>query len=108
MLIGTPNREREPALATTLTRAIPRGPACSPGSAGLARLPHHREAAKAAIAPSDYDEHVALMAMAMDVDAIGGAVRAAGCARARADPARVTHDSTRDHRLRPRLGRGHA
>ena len=33
------------------------------------------EAVKAEIAPSDYDEHLALMAMAMDVDAIGEAVR---------------------------------
>ena len=30
---------------------------------------------KAAIAAADYDEHLALMAMAMDVDAIGAAVR---------------------------------
>ena len=30
---------------------------------------------KTEIAPSDYDEHLALMAMAMDVDAIGEAVR---------------------------------
>ena len=34
-----------------------------------------KEAVKAEIAPSDYDEHLALMAMAMDVDAIGEAVR---------------------------------
>ena len=33
------------------------------------------EAVKAEIAPADYDEHLALMAMAMDVDAIGEAVR---------------------------------
>jgi hypothetical protein len=31
---------------------------------------------KAAIAPGDYDEHLALMATAMDVDAIVAAVRA--------------------------------
>jgi hypothetical protein len=30
---------------------------------------------KAEIAPIDYDEHLALMAMTMDVDAIGEAVR---------------------------------
>ena len=33
-------------------------------------------AVKADIAPADYDEHLALMAMAMDVDAIAAAVRA--------------------------------
>ena len=33
------------------------------------------DAVKAAIAPADYEEHLALMAMAMDVDDIGRAVR---------------------------------
>ena len=34
------------------------------------------DAVKAEIAPGDYDEHLVLMAMAMDVDAIAAAVRA--------------------------------
>jgi betaine reductase len=33
------------------------------------------EALKTQLAPADYEEHVALMAMAMDVDAIALAVR---------------------------------
>ena len=55
------------------------GPSWAGALAGVALdLPVYHvteEAVKAEIAPADYDEHLALMAMAMDVDAIGEAVR---------------------------------
>ena len=76
VLLGTPTEDASRLYAMTVTTG---DPSWAGALAGVAlELPVYHvteEAVKAEIAPSDYDEHLALMAMAMDVDAIAEAVR---------------------------------
>jgi len=74
VLLGTPTEDASRLYAMTVTTG---DPSWAGALAGVALdLPVYHvteETVKADIAPADYDEHLALMAM--DVDAIGEAVR---------------------------------
>ena len=76
VLLGTPTEDASRLYAMTVTSG---DPSWAGALAGIAlELPVYHvteDVVKAAIAPEDYDEHLALMALAMDVDAIAGAVR---------------------------------
>lgn len=76
VLLGTPTADASRLYAMTVTSG---DPSWAGALAGIAlKLPVFHvteEAVKAEVAPADYDEHVALMAMAMDVNAIADAVR---------------------------------
>jgi betaine reductase len=76
VLLGTPTEDASRLYAMTVTSG---DPSWAGALAGVAlELPVYHiaeEAVKAEIAPADYEEQVALMAMAMDVDAIAAAVR---------------------------------
>jgi len=76
VLLGTPTEDSSRLYALTVTSG---DPSWAGALAGVALdLPVYHvaeEALKAQISPADYEEHVALMAMAMDVDAIALAVR---------------------------------
>ena len=76
VLLGTPTADASRLYAMTVTGG---DPSWAGALAGIAlKLPVFHvteEAVKAEVAPADYDEHVALMAMAMDVNAIADAVR---------------------------------
>jgi len=76
VLLGTPTEDASRLYAMTVTTG---DPSWAGALAGVAlRLPVYHvteDAVKAEIAPADYDEHLALMAMAMDLDAIARAVR---------------------------------
>jgi betaine reductase len=76
VLLGTPTEDASRLYALTVTTG---GPSWAGALAGVALdLPVYHvteETVKTEIAPGDYDEHLALMALAMDVDAIAEAVR---------------------------------
>lgn len=77
VLLGTPTEDASRLYAMTVTSGDPSWAGALAGVALELPVYHITEAAvKAEIAPGDYDEHLALMAMAMDVEAIGAAVRA--------------------------------
>jgi betaine reductase len=76
VLLGTPTEDSSRLYALTVTGGDPSWAGALAGVAlGLPVYHVTEEALKAQIAPAEYDEHVALMAMAMDVDAIAQAVR---------------------------------
>ena len=76
VLLGTPTEDASRLYAMTVTSG---DPSWAGALAGVSlELPVYHvteEAVTTEIAAEDYDEHLALMAMAMDVDAIGRAVR---------------------------------
>ncbi len=76
VLLGTPTEDSSRLCALTVTSG---DPSWAGALAGVALdLPVYHvaeEALKAQISPADYEEHVVLMAMTMDVDAISLAVR---------------------------------
>jgi len=76
VLLGTPTEDASRLYAMTVTTG---DPSWAGALAGVALdLPVYHvteEAVRAEITPADYEEHLALMAMAMDVDAIVEAVR---------------------------------
>lgn len=76
VLLGTPTEDSSRLYALTVTSG---DPAWAGALAGVALdLPVYHiaeEALRAQLSPADYEEHVALMAMAMDVDAIAAAIR---------------------------------
>ena len=77
VLLGTPTEDASRLYAMTVTAGDPSWAGALAGVAlGLPVYHVTEDAVKADIAPADYDEHLALMAMAMDVDAIAAAVRA--------------------------------
>ena len=77
VLLGTPTEDASRLYAMTVTTGDPSWAGALAGVALGLPVYHVTEGAvKAEIAPADYDEHLALMAMAMDVDAIAAAVRA--------------------------------
>jgi betaine reductase len=76
VLLGTPTEDASRLYAMTVTGGDPSWAGALAGVAlGLPVYHVTEDAVKADIAPADYDEHLALMAMAMDVEAIGEAVR---------------------------------
>jgi betaine reductase len=76
VLLGTPTEDSTRLYALTVTGGDPSWAGALAGVAlGLPVYHVTEEALKAQISPVDYEEHVALMAMAMDVDAIAQAVR---------------------------------
>ena len=77
VLLGTPTEDSSRLYAMTVTTGDPSWAGALAG-VGLNLPVYHvtEGAVKAEIALADYDEHLALMAMAMDVDGIGAAVRA--------------------------------
>ncbi len=76
VLLGTPTEDSSRLYALTVTTGDPSWAGALAGVAlGLPVYHITEEALKAQISPADYDEHVALMDMAMDVDAIALAVR---------------------------------
>jgi glycine/sarcosine/betaine reductase complex component A len=76
VLLGTPTEDASRLYAMTVTSGDPSWAGALAGvSLELAVYHVTEEAVKADISPADYDEHLALMAMAMDVDAIAAAVR---------------------------------
>ena len=76
VLLGTPTEDASRLYAMTVTSGDPSWAGALAGVALELPVYHVTEdAVKAEITPEDYDEHLALMAMAMDVDAIAGAVR---------------------------------
>ena len=77
VLLGTPTEDASRLYAMTVTTGDPSWAGALAGVALQLPVYHVTEdAVKAAIAPGDYDEHLALMVMAMDVDGIAAAVRA--------------------------------
>ena len=77
VLLGTPTEDASRLYAMTVTTGDPSWAGALAGVAlGLPVYHVTESAVKAEIAPGDYDEHLALMAMAMDVGAIAAAVRA--------------------------------
>ena len=76
VLLGTPTEAREPALRDDGDQGDPSWAGALAGVSPRLPVYHITESAvRERIAAPDYDEHVALMAMAMDVDAIARAVR---------------------------------
>jgi betaine reductase len=76
VLLGTPTEDASRLYAMTVTTGDPSWAGALAGVALQLPVYHVTEdTVKAEIAPADYDEHLALMAMAMDVDAIAAAVR---------------------------------
>jgi betaine reductase len=76
VLLGTPTEDASRLYAMTVTTGDPSWAGALAGVALELPVYHVTEdAVKADIAPGDYDEHLALMAMAMDVAAITEAVR---------------------------------
>ena len=77
VLLGTPTEDASRLYAMTVTSGDPSWAGALAGVALGLPVYHVTEAAvKAEIAPADYEEHLALMAMAMDVGAIAAAVQA--------------------------------
>jgi glycine/sarcosine/betaine reductase complex component A len=77
VLLGTPTADASRLYAMTVTTGDPSWAGALAGVALELPVYHVTEdAVKAEIAADAYDEHLALMAMAMDVDAIATAVRA--------------------------------
>ena len=76
VLLGTPTEDASRLYAMTVTSGDPSWAGALAGvSLGLPVYHIAEAAVRERIAAPDYDEHVALMAMAMDVDAIARAVR---------------------------------
>jgi betaine reductase len=76
VLLGTPTEDASRLYAMTVTSGDPSWAGALAGVALQLPVYHVTEdTVKADIAPADYEEHLALMAMAMDVDAIAAAVR---------------------------------
>lgn len=76
VLLGTPTEDSSRLYALTVTDGDPSWAGALAGVAlGLPVYHVTEEALRAQIAPADYEEHVELMAMAMDVDGIARAVR---------------------------------
>ena len=76
MLLGTPTADASRLYAMTVTTGDPSWAGALAGIAlGLPVYHVTEDVVKAAIDPAEYEEHLALMAMAMDVDDIGRAVR---------------------------------
>jgi betaine reductase len=76
VLLGTPTADASRLYAMTVTTGDPSWAGALAGvPLGLSVYHVTEEALKAEIGAAEYDEHVALMAMAMDVEAIGRAVR---------------------------------
>ena len=77
VLLGTPTEDASRLYAMTVTTGDPSWAGALAGVALGLPVYHVTEGAvKAELAASDYDEHLALMAMAMDTDALAAAVRA--------------------------------
>jgi betaine reductase len=77
VLLGTPTEDASRLYAMTVTSGDPSWAGALAGVAlGLPVYHVTEDTVRADLAPADYDEHLALMAMAMDVDAIAAAVRA--------------------------------
>lgn len=76
VLLGTPNAESSRLYALTVTEGDPSWAGALAG-ANLNLPVYHitEEAVKAQIAPEIYEEHVALMEVVLDVDAITNAVQ---------------------------------
>ena len=76
VLLGTPTEDASRLYAMTVTTG---DPSWAGALAGVAlELPVYHiteEPVRAAIAPAEYDEHVAFLTAAVDVDVIGAAVR---------------------------------
>ena len=76
VLLGTPTEDASRLYAMTVTSGDPSWAGALAGvSLGLSVYHIAEPDVRERIAAPDYDEHVALMAMAMDVDAIARAVR---------------------------------
>ena len=76
VLLGTPTADASRLYAMTVTTGDPSWAGALAGvPLGLSVYHVTEEALKAEIGADEYEEHVALMAMAMDVEAIGRAVR---------------------------------
>jgi glycine reductase len=76
VLLGTPNAESSRLYALTVKEGDPSWAGALAGTQlGLAVYHITEPEVKAAIPPETYDEHVALMAMVLDVDDIVTAVR---------------------------------
>ena len=76
VLLGTPTEDASRLYAMTVTSGDPSWAGALAGVAlGLPVYHVTESAVTAEIGPNEYDEHLALMAMAMDVEAIGAAVR---------------------------------
>jgi betaine reductase len=76
VLLGTPTEDASRLYAMTVTGGDPSWAGALAGVALQLPVYHVTEdAVRADLAPADYDEHLALMAMAMDLDAIARAVR---------------------------------
>lgn len=76
VLLGTPTEDASRLYAMTVTSGDPSWAGALAGVAlGLPVYHITESAVRERIAAPDYDEHIALMAMAMDVDAIARAVR---------------------------------
>ena len=85
VLLGTPTEAASRLYAMTVTSGDPSWAGALAGvSLGLPVYHIAEPPVRARIAAPDYDEHIALMAMAMDVDAISRAVR--GVREAQAGP----------------------
>lgn len=77
VLLGTPTEDASRLYAMTVTSGDPSWAGALAGVAlGLPVYHVTEDTVRADLTPADYDEHLALMAMAMDVDAIAAAVRA--------------------------------
>ena len=76
VLLGTPTEDSSRLYAMTVTSGDPSWAGALAGVAlGLPVFHVTEDAVKAQFGPADYDEHVALMAMVIDVGAIAQAVR---------------------------------
>jgi betaine reductase len=76
VLLGTPTEDASRLYAMTVTTGDPSWAGALAGvPLGLPVYHVTEDAVKAELAAGDYDEHLALMAMAMDVDALAAAVR---------------------------------
>ena len=75
VLLGTPTADASRLYAMTVTQGDPAWAGALAGVAlGLPVYHVTESAVKAEVSPATWDEHVALMEMAMDVGAIAGAV----------------------------------
>jgi betaine reductase len=76
VLLGTPNAESSRLYALTVTEGDPSWAGALAGTAlGLPVYHITEEAVKSQVAPEVYEEHVTLMEMVLEVDAIAQAVQ---------------------------------
>jgi len=76
VLLGTPNAESSRLYALTVTEGDPSWAGALAGTAlGLPVYHVIEEAVKSQVAPEVYEEHVTLMEMVLEVDAIAQAVQ---------------------------------